>query len=191
MSGAGNQTQYKWTLGIRLLTHQIPRAAVRTTLTYQVHPRLQLGIEYNPRAHEVAPLMNLVIVKESERRPALMIGTSTDRIGTPKGQALFATVSKHLKQSTGLPIAPYAGAAFGTYEHRLRPIAGLTIFLGKGFSLIHCSAWAASAGETLTSNAPSGTPGAESSSMTPAMPRAASMSMMASLSCLALASMER
>ena len=136
MSGAGNQTQYKWTLGVRLLTHQIPRAAVRATLTYQVHPRLQLGIEYNPRAHEVAPLMNLVIVPERERRPALMIGTSTDRIGTPKGQAFFATVSKNLKQLTGLPIAPYAGAAFGTYEHRLRPIAGLTIFLGKGFSLI-------------------------------------------------------
>ena len=136
MSGAGNQTQYKWTLGVRLLTHQIPRAAVRTTLTYQVHPRLQLGIEYNPRAHEVAPLMNLVIVTERERRPALMIGTSTDRIGTPKGQAFFATVSKNLKQLTGLPIAPYFGAAFGTYEHRLRPIAGLTIFLGKGFSLI-------------------------------------------------------
>ena len=136
MSGAGNQTQYKWTLGVRLLTHQIPRAAVRTTLTYQVHPRLQLGVEYNPRAGEFKPLANLFLVTETDKRPAVMIGTSTDRIGTPSGQAFFATVSKNLKQSTGLPVAPYIGAAFGTYEHRLRPIAGLTVFLGKGFSII-------------------------------------------------------
>ena len=136
MSGAGNQTSYKWTLGIRLLANQIPRAAVRTTLTYQFHPRLQVGVEYNPRAGEFAPLMNLVILTETRARPALIIGTSTDRIGTPSGQAFFATVSKNLKDATGLPIAPYAGAAFGTYDHRLRPIGGVTIFLGKGFSLI-------------------------------------------------------
>ena len=136
MSGAGNQTRYKWTLGVRLLAHQIPRAAVRTTLTYQLHPRLQVGVEYNPRAGEFAPLMNLVILTETKARPALIIGTSTDRIGTPSGQAFFATVSKNLKDATGLPIAPYVGAAFGTYEHRLRPIGGVSIFLGKGFSLI-------------------------------------------------------
>ena len=136
MSGAGNQTEYKWTLGIRLLTNQIPRAAVRSTLTYQIHPRLQFGIEYNPRAHEVAPLLNFVILTEKRRRPAWMFGTSTDRIGTPSGQAFFSTFSKNLKEATGLPIAPYVGAAFGTYDHRLRPIAGLTIFLGKGFAVI-------------------------------------------------------
>ena len=136
MSGAGNQTSYKWTLGIRLLTNQIPRAAVRTTLTYQLHSRLQVGVEYNPRAGEFAPLVNLLILTETKRRPALMFGTSTDRIGTPSGQAFFATFSKNLKEATGLPIAPYVGAAFGTYEHRLRPIGGLTIFLPKDFSLI-------------------------------------------------------
>lgn len=136
MSGAGNQTQYKWTLGVRLLTRQIPRAAVRTTLTYQIHPRLQLGVEYNPRAGEFAPLANLLVVTETRRRPAVMLGTSTDRIGTPSGQAFFATVSKNLREATGLPIAPYVGAAYGTFDHRLRPIAGLTVFLGKGFSLI-------------------------------------------------------
>jgi hypothetical protein len=136
VSGAGNQTSYKWTAGIRLLSEQIPRAAVRTTLTYQVHPRLQLGIEYNPLAHEVAPLMNLLIVTETEKRPALMLGTSTDRIGTPEGQAFFATVSKNLTNIVGLPIGPYAGVSFGTYDHRFRPIGGLTIFLPKGFSII-------------------------------------------------------
>ena len=136
MSGTGNESGYKWTLGVRLLTNQIPRAAVRTTLTYQLHPRLQVGVEYNPRAGEFAPLANLVILTETQQRPAVMIGTSTDRIGTPSGQAFFATVSKNLKRATGLPIAPYAGASFGTYDHRFRAIGGLTIFLGRGFAVI-------------------------------------------------------
>ncbi len=94
------------------------------------------GIEYNPRAGEVAPLANLLVLTETKRRPALMLGTSTDRIGTPSGQSFFATFSKNLRRETGLPIAPYAGAAFGTYDHRVRPIGGLSISLNKNFSIL-------------------------------------------------------
>lgn len=136
MSGAGNQSRHRWTWGLRLLSNQIPRAAVRTTLTYRFHPRLTAGIEYNPRAHEVAPIANFLVLTERARRPALMIGTSTDRIGTPSGQSFYATLSKNLRESTGLPISPYVGAAYGTYEHRLRPVGGLSISVGKGFSLL-------------------------------------------------------
>ena len=101
MSGAGKDSKQRWTAGIRLLTNQIPRAAVRMTLTYRVHPRLQLGLEYNPRAHEVAPLANLLVLTETKRRPALMLGTSSDRIGTPSGQSFYATFSKNLRRETG------------------------------------------------------------------------------------------
>lgn len=136
MSGAANDSKHKWTLGVRLLANQIPRAAVRTTLTYRFHPRLQLGIEYNPRAGEFAPLANLLVLTETNRRPALMLGTSTDRIGTPSGQSFFATLSKNLRRETGLPIAPYVGATFGTYDHRVRPIGGLSISLNRNFSIL-------------------------------------------------------
>ncbi len=136
MSGAANDSKHRWTLGVRLLANQIPRAAVRTTLTYRFHPRLQLGIEYNPRAGEFAPLANLLVLTETRRRPALMLGTSTDRIGTPSGQSFFATFSKNLRRETGLPIAPYVGATYGTYEHRVRPIGGLSVSLNKNFSIL-------------------------------------------------------
>ena len=136
MSGAGNQSRDRWTWGFRLLSNQIPRAAVRTTLTYRFHPRLSAGIEYNPRADEVAPLVNFLLLTETSDRPAVMLGTSTDRIGTPSGQSFYATFSKNLQERTGMPIAPYAGVAYGTYDDRARPIGGLTIFLGKGFSLL-------------------------------------------------------
>jgi hypothetical protein len=95
-----------------------------------------LGIEYNPRAGEFAPLANLLVLTETRHRPALMLGTSTDRIGTPSGQAFFATFSKNLRRETGLPIAPYAGATFGTYDHRVRPIGGLSVALNKNFSIL-------------------------------------------------------
>ena len=136
MSGAGFDTNHRWTLGTRLLTNQIPRAAVRFTLTYRFHPRVQLGIEYNPRAAEVKPLANILLLTETAKRPALMISTSTDRIGTPSGQSFSLTFSKNLHHETGLPIAPYVGVAYGTYDHRTRPIGGLNISLPKGFSIL-------------------------------------------------------
>ena len=136
MSGAGFQDEHKWTWGLRLLSNQISRAAVRTTITYRFHPRLTAGIEYNPGADEVAPIANFLLVTETRRRPALMFGTSSDRIGTPSGQSFYVTLSKNLRQQTGLPISPYVGASFGTFDDRLRPIGGLTVFLNKRFSII-------------------------------------------------------
>jgi hypothetical protein len=45
-------------------------------------------------------------IPETDRRPALILGTSSDRIGTPDGQSFYATFSKNLKRETELPIAP-------------------------------------------------------------------------------------
>ena len=80
------------------------------------------------------PLVNWVAVKEKEKRPALIFGTSSDRIGTPSGQAYFGTVSKNLKDPTGVPIAPYVGLSYGTFDYELRVIGGFWAGFGKGFS---------------------------------------------------------
>lgn len=127
MSGATNESSDKWTLGIRVLSNQIPRASLRTTLTYRLHPRLSVGIEYNPRASDVGLLANVVAITETEHRPSLIFGTSSDRIGTPSGRSIYATFSKNLSSVAHLPIAAYVGVAYGSYEHRFLPLAGLTI----------------------------------------------------------------
>ncbi|MCY4586850.1 MAG: hypothetical protein OXB98_12505 [Bryobacterales bacterium] len=103
---------------------------MRTTLTYWLTSRFSAGVEYNPRAGRVSPLANLLAIRETGNRPALVVGTSSDRIGTPSGQAFYATLSKNLKRETGLPIAPYGGVVYGTYEGKVRPIGGLNV----GFS---------------------------------------------------------
>jgi hypothetical protein len=100
---------------------------VRTTLTYRLHRTLSAGFEYNPRPNKFSPLLNWLLFSETNRRPALILGTSSDRIGTPSGQSFYATLSKSLKREVRLPVAPYVGVAYGTFEDRLRVIGGLNL----------------------------------------------------------------
>jgi hypothetical protein len=127
VSGTEDEDKDKWTYGVRVIARQIDRATWRNTLTYRFHPRFTAGVEYNPLAGKVSPLANVVALTETHRRPALILGTSSDRIGTPDGQSFYATFSKNLKHATGLPFAPYAGVAYGTFEDRFRAIGGLNI----------------------------------------------------------------
>jgi hypothetical protein len=117
-----------------LIANQIDRATWRNTLTYRFHPRFTAGVEYNPLAGKVSPLANVVAVTETHQRPAVILGTSSDRIGTPSGQSFYATISKNLKHHTGLPVSPYAGVAYGTFEDRARVIGGLNIAFSENWT---------------------------------------------------------
>lgn len=77
------------------------------------------------------------MLDETEHRPALILGTSSDRIGTPHGRAIYATLSKDLEDWSGLPVAPYVGASFGTFEDELDPIGGLVVRWADRFSTTH------------------------------------------------------
>jgi hypothetical protein len=98
---------------------------------YRFLPSLQAGIEVNPLSSDVSPLVNWRALEETEHRPALILGTSSDRIGTPSGQAFYATLSKDLEGWLDLPLAPYAGVSYGTYEDQLYGIGGLVVALGE------------------------------------------------------------
>jgi len=138
VSGAANESDAKWTWSLRIIPGAVPRAQVRTTLTYRFHPRLSAGIEYNPKGEtataRVGPLVNFLAMTETDKRPALMVGTSSDRIGTRDGQSFYATLSKNLKRETGLPIAPYAGVAYSTFQDRLLGLGGLNVQFTRNFS---------------------------------------------------------
>lgn len=129
MSGAESSTEQRFVFGVRLIPGGVRRAMVRTTLTYRITPRLQAGVEVNPLStrERVNPLLNWLAVPEGTRMPAVIVGTSSDRIGTPGGQSFYATASKNLERETGLQLAPYFGVAYGTYEHRFRAIGGISI----------------------------------------------------------------
>ena len=46
-------------------------------------PRLQVGVEFNAVVEEVNPLVTLFLLTEADHRPAMFLGTSSDRIGSP------------------------------------------------------------------------------------------------------------
>jgi hypothetical protein len=112
---------------LRVIPGQIDRAKVRTTLMYRPHPQISIGVEYNPYAKEVRPLLTLIPLKETKNRPAIIFGFSSDRIGTPSGSSFYLTASKDLTRWIKLPIAPYGGIVYGTYEKKWRAIGGLNI----------------------------------------------------------------
>ncbi len=124
----------KWELSHRYLANQIDRATHRTILMHQLRPNLKLGVEWNQGADEIGLVANWRAVSESPRRPAVIFGTSSDRIGTPQGQSYYVTISKSLHHETGLPIAPYAGASYSTHENRMLYPFGLNVALGRHWS---------------------------------------------------------
>lgn len=76
-------------------------------------------------------------MRETSERPALIFGTSSDRIGTTHGRAFYGTLSKDIEAWTKLPIAPYAGVSYGTYADELVPIGGLVVRWSERVSTTH------------------------------------------------------
>jgi hypothetical protein len=93
-----------------------------------------VGIEWNPLAEKVSPLANWRALSETESRPAIIFGTSSDRIGTPSGQSFYVTASKDLSPWLKAPLAPYVGVAYGTYDDETRVIGGLNIYFPANVS---------------------------------------------------------
>lgn len=93
---------------------------------------MQLGVEANPAAEEIGPLLTLFLLTETERRPALFLGTSSDRIGSPAGkQSYFATLSKYLPR---LHASVYASVNYSEWDDGFNFPAGVSLEFGRGFS---------------------------------------------------------
>ena len=115
---------------MRWVDTEVDRARWRLTATYRFHRRLQAGVEVNPDVDEVSPLVSLFVVTETTRRPALFLGTSSDRIGSPEGtQSYYATVSKRFGAS---PFSAYATLNYSEWDRGLNVPFGLEADLGRG-----------------------------------------------------------
>ncbi len=94
---------------------------------------MQVGLEFNPKVEEIGPLFTFFLLTETERLPALFIGTSSDRIGSPTGkQAYFATMSKYIPI---LHASIYGSLNFTEWDDGFNLPVGFGIELGKGFSI--------------------------------------------------------
>ena len=77
--------------------------------------------------------MTLFLFTETETRPALFLGTSSDRIGSPAGeQSYYATTSKYIPR---LRTSFYASLNYSEWDQEFNIPFGAGVELGKGFSL--------------------------------------------------------
>ncbi|MCH9651955.1 MAG: hypothetical protein K0U98_27245 [Deltaproteobacteria bacterium] len=105
----------------------------RSTFYYRLHQRFQVGVEYNPAASEFSPLGTLFLLTETEQRPALFLGTSSDRIGSPEGtQSTYLTASKHHPR---WPISAYISINYSEWDGGVNIPFGIEVELPKGFSV--------------------------------------------------------
>lgn len=103
------------------------------TLSRQLLERLQIGVEYNLAVSEVSPLFSLFLCTETATRPALFLGTSSDRIGSPAGkQSYFVTLTKSLPS---VPISVYTTANYSEWDQGINFPFGASIELNRGFSV--------------------------------------------------------
>lgn len=106
-------------------------------LTGRVTPRLQLGVEWNPNAPEekLNPVGNLFLQTETDRRPGIVAGFSSDRIGTPTGMSAFVSVQKQLGGDDGR-LAPYAGLSYSQWGREILVPFGVSVALRPDLVLL-------------------------------------------------------
>lgn len=110
----------------------VERARWRFTASYKVLRTLQLGVEFNAAVDEFNPLVTWFVVTETERRPALFLGTSSDRIGSPVGtQAYYATASKYVP---GLRTSAYVSLNYSEWSEGFNYPFGAALEIAGGVS---------------------------------------------------------
>jgi hypothetical protein len=91
-------------------------------------------VEFNAVVGEVDPIGNWYAMRETDKLPALIFGTSSDRIGTPKGkQAYYITVAK---QPGNLPVAPYFSINYSQTDYAFNVPFGATVQIDNHWSIM-------------------------------------------------------
>lgn len=124
---------YRFSFSLRYADLDVDRARWRSTFNVRVHPRLQIGVEINPEVDEIGPLVSFFLMTEGDRRPALFLGTSSDRIGSPEGeQSYFLTAAKH---HPTWPVSAYVSLNYSEWDDGFNFPFGVEVELGSNFSL--------------------------------------------------------
>ena len=124
---------HRFSFSLRWVDVDLDRPRWRSTLNYRVSSKLQLGVEVNPAADEVGPLVTWFLLTEGDRRPALFVGTSSDRIGSPAGeQSYYLTAAKRHPR---WPVSAYASLNYSEWDDDFNVPFGVEVELGQKFSL--------------------------------------------------------
>ena len=124
---------HRFSASLRWVDVDLERPRWRSTLSYRVLEKLQLGVEMNPAADEIGPLVTWFLLTEGAGRPALFVGTSSDRIGSPEGeQSYFLTAAKRHPR---WPVSAYVSLNYSQWDDGFNVPFGAEIEIGERFSL--------------------------------------------------------
>lgn len=118
---------------LRYIDTELERPRWRSTASLRLIPTLQVGVEYNLAVSEVSPLATWFLLTETEQRPALFLGTSSDRIGSPEGtQTYYGTLAKYLPP---VRTSPYVSLAYSEWDNGWNVPFGANVELTHGISV--------------------------------------------------------
>jgi hypothetical protein len=90
-------------------------------------------VEVNPGVEEIGPLVTWFVVTETDRRPGLFLGTSSDRIGTPAGnQSYYLTATRRWP---GTQLSTYVTLNYSEFDEGFNVPFGAEIGLPWSLSL--------------------------------------------------------
>ena len=118
---------------MRWVDTELQRPNWRATLSYSLHPRLQVGVEANPEADELGPLVTWFLLTENDRRPALFFGTSSDRIGSPEGEQAYLLTAA--KRHPWWPVSAYVSLNYSEWDADFNFPFGVEVDLGERLSV--------------------------------------------------------
>jgi hypothetical protein len=94
-------------------------------------------VEFNANAPQAKfnPVGNYFIQTETETKPGIVAGFSSDRIGTPRGMSYFVSAQKQLGGTEGR-IAPYVGLAYSEFGKEMLTPIGASIAVKENLILL-------------------------------------------------------
>ena len=162
---AGDTT--KLIFSFRWIPEKDDNGQIYFALRYVVHPDVSIGFDVRPLTGDVGFLATWRALEETERRPALVLGTSNDDFTVggveENSQTLYGMLAKSLFNVGPVHVAPYAGAAWIFDLDDLRPFGGVN----RGFQNVStrfCASMAFSRSPPTPSASWSGSPVASYSS---------------------------
>lgn len=120
-------------VSLRYVDTDVDRARWRATANVRVLSTLQVGGEFNLAVDEVNPLVTWFLLTETHAGPAVFLGTSSDRIGSPKGeQSYYLTLAKQVPQ---WPLSGYVSLNYSEWDEGFNVPFGVTVGSWSGLSV--------------------------------------------------------
>ena len=131
MRGANDGKLPKLIFNSRWIPEKSDSGQAYFSLRAVVHPDVTLGADYRPLSEDVGLLATWRVFSETDKWPALVVGTShddfTDGDEEVDSQTLYGSLSKYLGDLGPVEVAPYIGGAYIFELDDLRLLGGINL----------------------------------------------------------------